>query len=217
MKCLLCNYQCNKSNEIKDHYLNHHNVDDNNKFFQRIIQQKKNVIYGKNCKYCDEFVYSNKSHHDFLKHYGKGLSIDGDLDKPINVINTPGLKKIEITYKDHSSYYDFFDSEAIVDSFLQQVKDVMKCNDQRVLIRSGFSIENIQQPLDNYSEPLLQKRYWSTEPLQTNFLNDYILFKIRESILKRVIINRLSGSTWNFNKFNYLNVKILNASYQFMR
>ena len=90
-------------------------------------------------------------------------------------------------------------------------------NENKVLIRAGFSIENVQEALDNYSEPLKSTRYWSTEPLQANFLNDFILFKIRESILKRVINNKLSGSAWNFNKFNYLNVKILNTSYQLMR
>ena len=81
----------------------------------------------------------------------------------------------------------------------------------------GFSIENVQQALDNYSEPLVQTRYWSTEPTQTKSFNDFVSFKSRESILKRVINNRLSGSAWNFNKFNYLNVKILNVSKELMR
>ena len=62
------------------------------------------------------------------------------------------------------------------------------------MIRAGFSIENIQQPLNDYSEPLVQTRYWSTEPLLAKSFNDFISFKIRESILKRVINNRLSGS-----------------------
>ena len=222
MKCLLCQYENNEKIKVKEHYLKHHNVDENNLFFNKLIDQKNNLIYGKNCNYCNEFVFSNKLNHDFLKHYGKGLSIDdngddnGNLDKPINVINTPGLKIIEITFKEHSSFYDFFDSVAVVDSFLARVKDVMS-NENKVLIRAGFSIENVQEALDNYSEPLKSTRYWSTEPLQANFLNDFILFKIRESILKRVINNKLSGSAWNFNKFNYLNVKILNTSYQLMR
>ena len=222
MKCLLCQYENNEKIKVKEHYLKHHNVDENNLFFNKLIDQKNNLIYGKNCNYCNEFVFSNKQNHDFLKHYVKGLSIDdnaddnGNLDKPINVINTPGLKIIEITFKEHSSFYDFFDSVAVVDSFLARVKDVMS-NENKVLIRAGFSIENVQEALDNYSEPLKSTRYWSTEPLQANFLNDFILFKIRESILKRVINNKLSGSAWNFNKFNYLNVKILNTSYQLMR
>ena len=86
-----------------------------------------------------------------------------------------------------------------------------------ILIRAGFSIENIQQALDIYAEPLIQTRYWSTEPIQTRSFNDFVCFKTRESILRRVINNRLSGSAWNFHRFNYLNVKVLKRSNQLMR
>ena len=194
-------------------------MDENNLFFKKLIDQRNNVIHGRKCKDCNEFVFSNKVNHDFLKHYDKGLSIDfdGNLDKPINITQMGDVKKFEITFKEHSSYYDFFDSVAVVDNFLARVKNVMQRYESDVLLRAGFSIENIQQALDNYSEPLLQTRYWSTEPIQTKSFNDFVLFKTRESILKRVINNRLSGSAWNFNKFNYLNVKILKVSNQLMR
>ena len=218
MKCLLCHYQNNEKEKLRTHYVKYHNVDKNNSFFQKVIDEKVKII-GK-CGYCNKYV-SNKVNHNFLKHYGKGLSIDdntdGNLDKPINIINTPGIKKMEITFKEHSSFYDFFDSVAVVDSFLAQVKNVIENYKKYVLVRAGFSIENVQQPLDNYSEPLVQTRYWSTVPIQTKSLNDFVSFKIREDILRRVIVNKLSGSAWNFNKFNYLNVKILDVSNQLMR
>ena len=213
MKCLLCQYESNEKKELKEHYLKYHNVNENNLFFKKVIDRKVNLI-GK-CDYCGEFV-SNKVNHDFLKHYEKGLSIDfdsgGDLDKPINITNTAGLKKLEIRFKEHSSFYDFFDSVAVVDSFLAQVKNVIQNYKDNVLVRAGFSIENVQQPLDNYSEPLSMTRYWTTQPIQTKSFNDFVSFKIREEILKRVINNKLIGSAWNFNKFNYINVKILNVS-----
>ena len=221
MKCLLCVYENNQKQNLTEHYIKEHNIDQNNWIFKKLINQKNNLIYRRNCNLCNEFVYSNKPAHDFLRHYGKGLPIDdnGDDidDKPVDIVNTPSLKKIEISFKEHLSFYDFFDSVAVVDSFLAQVKDIMKRNDNKVLIRAGFCIENIQEPLDGYSDPLTSNRYWSTEPLQTNYLNDFILFKVRDSILKRVIVNRESGSAWNFNKFNYINVKILNTSNQLMR
>ena len=219
MKCLLCQYENNQKEELREHYIKYHNVDKNNLFFKKLIEQKSNTIYGKTCKYCGKFVL-NKLNHDFLKHYEKGLSIDfdsgnldsGDLDKPINITNVAGIKKIEIRFKEHSSFYDFFDSVAVVDSFLAEVKNVIQNYKNDVLLRSGFSIENVQQALDNYSEPLFVTKYWTTEPIQTKSFNDFVLFKIREGILKRVINNKLSGSAWNFNKFNYINVKILDVS-----
>ena len=214
MNCLLCEYK-NDKNELRRHYLKYHNVDENNLFFKKLIDQKNNVIHGRKCDYCDEFVFSNKVNHDFLKHYEKGLSIDfdsGDLDKPIDITDVGDVKKLEIRFKEHSSFYDFFDSVAVVDSFLAQVKNVIQNYKNDVLLRAGFSIENVQQALDNYSEPLFVTKYWNTEPIQTKSFNDFVLFKIREGILKRVINNKLSGSAWNFNKFNYINVKILNVS-----
>ena len=218
MKCLLCKFNANDKNELKKHYLKYHNVDENNLFFKKLIDQRNNVIHGRKCKDCNEFVFSNKTTHDFLKHYDKGfVSIDFNLDKPINVTKIGDIQKFEITFKEHSSSYDFFDSVAVVENFLNQVRKTMPRYDTDILLRAGFSIENIQQVLDNYSEPLLQTRYWSTEPIQTKSFNDFVLFKTRESILKRVINNRLSGSAWNFHKFNYLNVKVLRISNQLMR
>ena len=218
MNCLLCEYRNNEKSDLKEHYIKDHDVDENNLFFKRLIDQKDNVIYGKKCKYCSEFVPSNKVKHDFLKHYGKGFNgANDDFDKPVNINHVGIIKKYEITFKEHSSYYDFFDSVAVVDSFLAQIKKLVQRYDSDVLIRAGFSIENVQQTLDNYTEPLLQSRYWTSEPIQTKSFNDFVLFKTRESILKRVINNRQSGSAWNFNKFNYLNVKILKVSDQLMR
>ena len=231
MQCLLCKYKSSDIEKVKEHYLKSHNVDQNNIFFKKLIdlnnKKKKNVIYRRNCNYCNEFVYLNKAEHDFLKHYEKGIVFGGggggngsDNDstvdfadaKPVTVTYLRTIKKFEITFKEHSSYYDFFDSVAVVDSFLAQIKNYVPRHNSDMLIRAGFSIENVQQALNDYSEPLAQTRYWSTEPLQTKSFNDFISFKIRESILRRVINNKLSGSAWNFNKFNYLNIKIVSAS-----
>ena len=210
MKCVLCQFDNNQLNKLKEHYIKQHNVDENNDFFQKLINKNEKVLHWGKCYFCNEFVLK-KTEHNFLKHYGRGFTNDDDDNVP--VINTivGGIRKFEITFKDHTSDYDFFDPVAVVDKFLAQVKRLVQRFDNDVLIRAGFSIENIQQPLDNYSEPLLQTRYWSTEPLQSKSFNDFIEFKIRESILKRVINNKLSGSAWNFNKFNYLNIKILDV------
>ena len=221
MKCLLCKYNASNKSELKKHYVKYHNINENNVFFKKLIDQKDNVIHGTKCKICNEFVI-NKVAHNFLTHYEKGLSIDAfddfdDLDKPVTITVIGDVQKFEITFKEHSSDYNFFNSEAVVDQFLSRVKTVIPHYDVDVLIRAGFSIENRQQALDNYSDPLTQTRYWSTVPIQTKSFNDFVMFKTRESILKRVINNRLSGSAWNFHKFNYLNVKVLKITDQLTR
>ena len=219
MKCLLCNYQSSNKKELEVHYVKNHNIDKNNLFFKKVINQNENVvIHRRKCIYCNQFVFINKPYHDFLQRYGKGFAVNGsddnDTTKPVNVSTVGDIKKIEITFKEHSSHYDFFDSAAVVDSFLAQCNRLIQRYDNNVLLRVGFSIENVQQPLDNYSQPLSSNRYWSTDPIHTKSFNDFVRLKIRESILNRVVNNRLSGSAWHFHKFNYLNVKIIDYSKQ---
>ena len=217
MKCVLC-----KANNIeKDHYVQVHHVDKDNIFFKNFIDQnQKVVLYRRKCNLCQEFVLSNKAEHDFVRHYGAGSSskVKQSSSKPLNVVTLGSIKKIEIAFNDHSQYYDFYDSVGVVDSFLAEVKDLMPRYENNVLIRAGFSIENIQPVLnDNYSDPLVQTSYWSTEPYQTKSFNDFVSFKIREGILRRVINNNLSGSAWHFNRFNYLNVKIINVPLELIK
>ena len=215
MKCVLCAYDNDKLNDLKEHYIKVHSVDQNNSFFKKLIDQKENNVWRK-CNYCNEFVLK-KHEHNFLKHYGRGFTA-ATVDSPLINTIVGDVHKLEITFKQHASDYDFFDPTSVVDAFLANVKRVLvKRYVNDVLIRAGFSIENIQQPLDGYSEPLLETRYWSTEPLQTKSFNDFVQFKIRESILKRVVNNRLSGSAWSFNKFNYLNIKVLSTTAQVIR
>ena len=212
MKCVLC--ETSNIENLKDHYIQVHNVDQDNIFFKKFIEEnQKVVLYRRKCDLCQEFVLSNKAKHDFVRHYGAGSSSKVKQNsKPLNVATVGSIKKIEITFKDHSSYYDFYDSVALVDSFLAEIKDLIPRYENNVLIRAGFSIENVQQVLsENYSDPLVQTSYWSTEPYQTKSFNDFVSFKLRESILKRVINNNLSGSAWHFNRFNYLNIKIVNV------
>ena len=100
------------------------------------------------------------------------------------------IEKFEITFKEHSSSYDFFDSENFclenfdLENFLNIVKDKIPLYKSSVLIRAGFSIENIQQALNNYTEPLTQSRYWSTEPIQARFFNALCILRLKSPYLR---------------------------------
>ena len=71
MKCLLCNFQSNESDDVKKHYLEFHNVDRNNQFFIKLFKKQNSVFPGKKCLRCSEFLLSShfKANHDFLVHY----------------------------------------------------------------------------------------------------------------------------------------------------
>ena len=141
-----------------------------------------------------------------MKHYKDGKELVSD-EKPISIADIgSSIRKYEINFSKHSSFYDFFDSANSVDDFLSNVKRKIKRSNEYFLIRCGFSLENIQPVLDNYNEPLKNTRYWSTDPIETKSFNDFVYFNVRESILKRVINNGLTGSSWHFNRFVYINV-----------
>ena len=154
-------------------------------------------------------------YHEFLKHYSDGKNVIEE--KPVIVTKIRKITKFEINYQNHSSFYDFYNSESVVDEFLFNVKNKIQRSNVEFLIRSGFSLENIQSTLDDYNEPLQNSRYWTTDPIQTKSFNDYVYFTIRESILKRVINNGLTGSSWHFNRFLYINIKIIKVDDQLIR
>ena len=209
MKCLLCNFKAKNREEIKKHYINFHNVDEKNDYFKRLLTAENDVLVGERCFKCNEFIptLEYKKSHDFLKHYKNGRDVNF-IEKPISVVEIgSSIKKYEIKYNEHSDFYDFFNAEQVVDEFLTNVRRKIKRSNEYFLIRGGFSIEHFQPTLDNYNEPLKNTRYWSTEPIESKSFNDFVYFNIRESILKRVIKNGLTGSSWRFNRFVYINIK----------
>ena len=58
-------------------------------------------------------------------------------------------------------------------------------------------------------EPLVNTRYWTTETYDSVYFNKYIFHSLKFDILKRVINNQMSGSSWYFKRFlQYQNVRI---------
>ena len=215
MKCLLCNFQSKNKSEIENHYINFHNVDKKNKYFKKLLTDKNDVFVGERCMKCSEFIPTAeyKKSHNFLKHYRDGKNLAHSEEKSISIVEIgSSIKKYEIRFSEHSSFYNFFNSEKVVDDFLSNVRRKIKRTNEYFLIRCGFSIEHFQPVLDNYNEPLKNTRYWSTEPIETKSFNDFVYFNIRESILKRVINNGLTGSSWRFNRFVYINIKTFSVN-----
>ena len=213
MKCLLCNFQ---SNDQKDYYINFHRVDSKNELFKKIFAEDKNVFFGKRCLRCQEYLPTSrfKIYHNFLKHYNDGETVVDN--KSITITEIGAVKKYEITFQGHSDSYDCFNSEKLVDEFLLLVKSKIFPSNTDFYIRCGFSLENMQAPLTDDDVPLTNSRNWSTEPIQTKSFNDFVFFSLRESILKRVINNGLTGSSRFYKRFLYINVKTIKFSDQFI-
>ena len=202
---------------MKNHYNNFHRVDSKNEFFKKIFVEDKNVFFGKRCLRCQEYLPTSrfKIYHNFLKHYNDGETVVDN--KPITVTEIGAVKKYEITFQEHSDSYDFFNSEKLVDKFLLSVKGKIFHSNTVFYSRCGFSLENMQAPLTDDDVPLTNSRHWSTEPIHTKSFKDFVFFSLRESILKRVINNGMTGSSWFFKRFLYITVKTIKVSNQFIQ
>ena len=211
MKCFLCNFVSQNEDNIKRHYINYHRVDQNNFFFKKLIVGEQNSFYGKNCFHCGDFLTTKafKNFHNFLKHYDLGFeeSIDA---RPIKVAVRGDITIYNLNYQQHHKHYDFSNSEKIVDDLLKQVAYLHKPTEQ-FQFKADFSIENKQNAGDDssYLTNIKTLRYCSTDVYQGVYFNSYIASVIRNDILKRVINVGLSGSSWYFNKFSHLNLKVL--------
>ena len=68
--------------------------------------------------------------------------------------------------------------------FLSNVKNRFVANND-VIIKVGFTIENIQPSREEIDTPIINSRYWSTEPYRTRYFNDYAFFSLKENIEKK--------------------------------
>ena len=60
-------------------------------------------------------------------------------------------------------------------------------------------------------QPLINTRYWTTETYDSIYFNDFIFYSLKNDILKRVMVNQMSGSSLYFKPFLHLAVKALDS------
>ena len=162
MKCLLCSSVFKNQQELLDHYISYHNVDEKNCFFQKKFQSD-NRAFLKNCLRCDQFLTTKKEKaiHRFLKHYNEGKDIPFE-EKPLDVVRYPSLLIYQIEYKKYSHRYSFYNSDKCVDEFLQNVKYRFHATSKK-WFKCSFITKNTQNSIRPDLQSLLNTRYCTTE------------------------------------------------------
>ena len=211
MKCLLCTLNFDDEKGLLNHYISFHKIDESTWFFKNLFNVKKNSKILKKCLRCEDFIYDKqaKVEHDFLNHFSEGKDQPFE-SKPIEIRTLKDKITIySIEYSKHKDAYNFFDSEKCVSDFLLNCRFNFKNNDQNKTFKCSFTIQNQQKsPIEN-APPSFDLRYWSTSIHESVFFNDFVFFSLKGEILNRVIQNGLSGSSWYFNKFTSLSLKVL--------
>ena len=72
-----------------------------------------------------------KIKHYFLNHYNGGYN-DLFEDKPVDVEKNANLLKFERKVNEHGDYYDFENSEEVVNSFLKNVRSRFKLSNLKL-------------------------------------------------------------------------------------
>ena len=95
-------------------------------------------------------------------------------EKKNNHIKYSGnIKPYKISASRHSNHFKFKDAESLFNDFVNNFRSNFESSSQ-VIMEWGFLIENLQSALVESCEPIVNIRYWSTDPYQTTFFNDYV-------------------------------------------
>ena len=209
MKCLLCSLHFLRETVLKRHYINYHFVREDDAHFQNLFEPD---TLDKTCGICRITFDSvgNKKKHMFLFHYLQtgGRSVNPRIsDLPLNILRRPPLTYYSINFEQHRNFYDFF-STNIVEIFLDNVYQVYQHGNKENKIQAYAEIINQQR-----GEIVLEnKRVWLTNVYRAKHFNDFVRGELSDQIIKRVIVNGESGSSWYFKRFERLNVNVVSLS-----
>ena len=155
----MCTSQFHDKSKLIEHYINYHNIDQNNYFFNRLINNVENKSHLKKCVHCDKFIITKKEkiQHDFIKHYNLGKEIPFE-EKPIDIIKYPALTTYKTEFKKHHQQYAFNNSEKCVNTFLRNVKHRFQATNKK-LFKCSFTIENIQNATSADFQALTNTQY----------------------------------------------------------
>ena len=100
--------------------------------------------------------------------------------------------KFEIAVNKYGGYYNFENSEEVVDGFLRYVRSRFKPSGIK-FIKSSFAIENISQAMSENLRPVMNTRFWTTDSYKARYFNDFVFYGLRNDISSKVIVD---GSSW---------------------
>ena len=120
------------------------------------------------------------------------------------------------TVNKHGEYYDFENSEEVVDDFLKNEHSRIKPPGLKI-IKCSFVVESIQESVFDILRSFFSTRYWTTDVYKATYFNDFIFHGLKRNILTKVIVNGMSGSSWKFCRFVMLSLKVLNVDREIVK
>ena len=113
-----------------------------------------------------------------------------------------------INYFQHRNFYDFFDAEKVVDSFLNAFERSF-VSDKKLKFQGYTELINYQS---TEIIKLESKRVWLTDVFTGKYCNQYIRGELRANFLRRVIVNGATGSSWKFKRFDKISIIVTDVN-----
>ena len=210
MKCLLCVQDFIDKNNLKKHYLNQHRINSKNYFLKALFEKDNEIFSFRKCYRYHDLITSRSEEiqHNFIKHSQKGGEIPLE-NKQFKKTRDRSIIRFSIDYDVHRNSYDFADPVKLLEDFFEVVNINFRTDGRKELIvKSSFSILNYQPPPEDMKNVrgLYDERLWSTPTYNGNFFNDFIKFSLKNDIKKKITLNGRTGSSWRFNRFQFVSV-----------
>ena len=192
---------------VRSHYIWQHLVNENNSYFQELFLPDTNL------KRCDICLMNFKNlkmqkNHMFLLHYNQAGGSRTNQHLPVNLLRRDPVKYFSINYQQHKNLYSFF-QESFIDDFLQAVYNNFVSNDENK-IQGYAEIINQQQGDFIVCE---STRVWLRNTFAVRHFNPYVRGSIKGEIMKRVVVNGMTGSSWFFKRFQRLTIIMNSVKY----
>ena len=190
-------------------------------FFQirfNFISSIKQINISKNCSSQIETVATKRNvtdvtepftdaetwkKHNIWSHYQFGGQLPAE-NKPINILKLRNFLKTLSNFDQHQDFYNFFDSEKLLDVFLS-VFLLKFLPMENVEVQSTFSLINYESAESDYLVETIIKRSWITD-VYGYFFNKYVKTGLKRDMLERVSVNGLIGR--RFKRFHHLAINV---------
>ena len=119
----------------------------------------------------------------------------------MSIIRLGPITQYRINIDQHKKFYNFF-YESIFNEFLTNVYECFVPDGEQYKIMGCAEIINYQPG----EVEIKSSRIWLTNVYTATHFNFYLRDEIGKQILKRIILNGETGSSWIFKRFNRLQV-----------
>ena len=163
MKRLLCEVDSANVDELFSHCIQFHHINKTN-YFKKLFESYQKSCFKKKCYRRKQIFHRCRKlkNHYFLSHYQFGGQLPVE-SKAANILRRSNfLMTFSINFDQHQDFYNFYDSEKLVDDFLSVV-ELKFLPTKNVEVQVASFLINYHPAESEYLVEIIDKRSWITD------------------------------------------------------